>query len=75
MEQDGSTSAAGGSSKQLKQRIFYLENAIKDSEKERSELKVRATMAEQQLKTLQEHFNKTTHEYQKKIIELKKNNN
>jgi len=30
--------------KQLKQRIMYLENAIRDLEKERSELKVRATM-------------------------------
>ncbi len=32
----------------------------------------RATMAEEQLKQLQEHLNKTTQEYTKKIHELKK---
>ncbi len=58
--------------KQLKQKVFYLENAIKDLEKERSELKVRATMAEQQLKTLQEHYNKATHDYERRINELKR---
>ena len=51
---------------------MYMENSVKELEKERSELKVRATMAEQQLKTLQEHYNKATHDYQKKIMELKK---
>ena len=51
---------------------MYLESALRDLEKERSELKVRATMAEQQLKTLQEHYNKANQDYQKKILELKK---
>jgi len=51
---------------------MHLENAIRDLEKERSELKVRATMAEQQLKTLQEHYNKATQDYQKKMNEIKK---
>ena len=51
---------------------MHLENAIRDLERERSELKVRATMAEQQLKTLQEHFNKSTQDYQKKVQELKR---
>jgi hypothetical protein len=32
-------------------------------EKERSELMVRATMAEEQLKALQEHLQKTTQDY------------
>ena len=29
-------------------------------------------MAEQQLKTLQDHYNKTTQDYQRKIVELMK---
>jgi len=58
--------------KQLKQRIMYLENAIRDLEKERSELKVRATMAEQQLKTLQDHYDKATKEYQRNMVSMKK---
>ena len=33
---------------------------------------VRATMAEEQLKSLQEHLGKVTLDYQKKIVELKK---
>ena len=32
-------------------------------EKERSELLVRSTMAEEQLKALQEHLNKATYDY------------
>jgi len=43
-------------------------------EKERSELLVRSTMAEEQLRALQEHLNKTTLEYQRKIVELQKSN-
>ncbi len=51
---------------------MYLEAGVRELEKERSELKVRSTMAEQQLKTLQEHYNKATQDYQKKIMEMKK---
>ena len=51
---------------------MLLESSIKDLEKERSELTVRATMAEQQLKTLQDYFKRTTQEYQAKIVELKR---
>lgn len=58
--------------RQLRQKIMCLEGSVKDLEKERSELAVRATMAEQQLKTLQEYFKKMTQEYQSKILELKK---
>lgn len=49
-----------------------MESSVKEVEKERSELKVRATMAEQQLKTLQEHYNKASQDFQRKISELKK---
>jgi len=45
---------------------------MKGFEKERTELMVRATMAEEQLKNLQEHLRTTTQEYSKKIYELKK---
>ena len=51
---------------------MFLENSLRDVEKERSEFAVRATMAEQQLKTLQDCFAKTTQDYQKKIVELKR---
>lgn len=53
-------------------QIIYLENSVKEIEKERSELKVRATMAEQQLKTLQDHYNKASQDYQKKMMEMKR---
>jgi hypothetical protein len=33
---------------------------------------VRATMAEEQLKSLQEHLNKVTQDYQKKIMDMKR---
>ena len=67
IDQDAAGPSSGGTIKQLKQRILYLEAALRDLEKERSELKVRAAMAEQQLKTLQDHYNKTTQDYQRKI--------
>jgi len=41
-------------------------------EKERSELSVRATMAEEQLKNLHEHMNTSIQNYQRKIAELKR---
>lgn len=42
--------------------MFY-EKQGKQLEKERSELMVRCTMAEEQLKTIQEHLSKTTKDY------------
>eukprot|EP01022_Parablepharisma_sp_SALTPOND_P008815 TRINITY_DN136_c0_g6_i1.p4 TRINITY_DN136_c0_g6~~TRINITY_DN136_c0_g6_i1.p4 ORF type:complete len:619 (+),score=132.25 TRINITY_DN136_c0_g6_i1:11833-13689(+) len=72
LEQDAAGPSSGGTIKQLKQRIMYLENAVHDLEKERSELKVRATMAEQQLKTLQGYYNKATQDYQRRLLEMKK---
>ena len=51
---------------------MYYEKNMKAFEKERTELMVRATMAEEQLKNLQEHLRTTTQEYSKKIYELKK---
>jgi len=56
----------------LKQKIYFLEKTISQIEKERSELSVRATMAEEQLKSFQELMNSTTGQYQKKILELNK---
>jgi len=56
----------------LRQKIVYLENALREIEKERSEYKVKATMAEEQLNTLQEYYKKSTQDYQKKIKDLKK---
>jgi len=51
---------------------MYLEGAIKEVEKERSDLLVRATMAEQQFKTLQDHFKRMSQDYETKILGLKK---
>ena len=41
-------------------------------ERERSELSVRATMAEEQFKTMEAQLQKTTLNYQKKIAQLTK---
>jgi Skp family chaperone for outer membrane proteins len=45
---------------------------MRQLEKERSELSVRATMAEEQLKNLHEQMNTSIQNYQRKISELKK---
>lgn len=60
----------GGNSRVLQQRLNYLEEVLKKLEKERSELSVRATMAEEQLKSMQEHMDNTVQNYQRKISEL-----
>ena len=53
-------------------QIFHYEKTLGQLEKERSELSVRATMAEAQLQNLTEHLTTNTHSYQKKIFEMKK---
>ena len=58
--------------KYLKQKILFLEKSVQQLEKERSEFSVRATMAEEQLNSLQEHMSENTKQYQKKILELSK---
>ena len=58
--------------KAMKMKISFLEKTIEELEKERSELNMRCTMAEEQLKNFQEMFNSTTQGYQKKILELNK---
>jgi len=58
--------------KYLKQKILFLEKTVQQLEKERSEFSVRATMAEEQLSSLQEHMSENTKQYQKKILELSK---
>lgn len=58
--------------KAMKMKIQFLEKTIEELEKERSELNMRCTMAEEQLKNFQEMFNSTTQGYQKKILELNK---
>lgn len=59
-----------GGSRNLQQKLMYLEDALRRVEKERSELSVRATMAEEQLKNMQDHMNSSIQNYQKKIAEL-----
>ena len=71
MKDDSSSSTLENSSA-LKQKIYFLEKTINQIEKERSEFSVRATMAEEQLKSFQEMMNSTTGQYQKKILELNK---
>ena len=56
----------------LQQKVKYLEEVLKKLERERSELSVRATMAEEQLKNLQDHMNSSIQNYQRKISELNK---
>ncbi len=49
-----------------------MEKTLAQLEKERSELSVRTTMAEEQLRNLNEHLQTTTVSYQKKIFDMKK---
>ena len=72
MLNDESAGPQSGNTKYLRNKIFHLEKTLGQLEKERSELSVRATMAEEQLKNMQEHLGTTTHSYQRKIFEMKK---
>ena len=47
-----SSGPQSGNAKYLKNKIFHLEKALAQIEKERSELSVRAAMAEEQLKNI-----------------------
>ena len=70
--EDNSAGPQSGNAKYLKTKLFHLEKELGKIEKERSALSVRATMAEEQLRILQENLSTMQHEYQKKIFELKK---
>ena len=69
---DPAPGGGGGDTRLQQQKISYLEDMLRKLEKERSELSVRATMAEEQLKNLHEHMNSSIQNYQRKIAELKK---
>mmetsp|Transcript_1356 Transcript_1356/g.1426 ORF Transcript_1356/g.1426 Transcript_1356/m.1426 type:complete len:109 (-) Transcript_1356:91-417(-) len=56
----------------LKRKIYFLEKTLEQVEKERSELSMKCTMSEEQLKRLQEQMNVSVQTSQRKIIELKK---
>jgi hypothetical protein len=71
MNEDSAAPTSGGA-KALKNKVFHLEKSMAELEKERSQLQVKATMAEEQLKNLQDHMTTSTHGYQKKIFEMKK---
>lgn len=60
---EDSAAPTSGNAKYLKNKIFHLDKTLSQLEKERSELSVRATMAEEQLKNLQEHLTTNTHSY------------
>lgn len=51
-----SAGPGSGGTKYLKNKIFHLEKTLSQLEKERSELSVRATMAEEQVKQMQEYM-------------------
>merc|ERR1712039_53970 len=53
------------------QRLAFLEKATRTLEAERSELFVRATVAEEQLTQLQRHLKEMTESYQMQILKLK----
>ena len=54
----------------LRQKIYHFEKTVQKLEKERSELQVRAVMAEEQLKVLQTHLQQQTLSQVRKIQEL-----
>jgi len=72
MLNDESAGPQSGNAKYLRNKVFHLEKTLGQLERERSELSVRSTMAEEQLKNMQEHLSTSTHSYQKKIFEMKK---
>lgn len=53
------------------QRLAFLEKSVRSLEAERSELLVRATVAEEQLKQLQKHLKEMMEDYQMQIMNLK----
>jgi coiled-coil domain-containing protein 78 len=63
MINEDSAAPTSGNTKYLKNKIFHLEKTLGQLEKERSELSVRTTMAEEQLKNLSEHLTTNTHAY------------
>jgi len=58
--------------KAMQQRMEFLDRSTKDLEAERSELLVRATVAEEQLVQLQKHLKELTAQYQAQIVQLKR---
>jgi hypothetical protein len=63
MVNDESAGPQSGNTKYLRNKIFHLEKTLGQLEKERSELSVRSTMAEEQLKNMQEHISTQSHSY------------
>jgi len=63
MLNDESAGPQSGNAKYLRNKVFHLEKTLGQLERERSELSVRSTMAEEQLKNMQEHLSTSTHSY------------
>ena len=49
-----------------------MEKSLSELEKERSEFSARATVAEEQVKSMQELMSKSTTQYQRKIAQLQR---
>jgi kinesin family protein 11 len=69
-QRDSKDGSKNGNNRNLQQRLVYLEEVLRKLEKERSELSVRATMAEEQLKNMQDLMDSTVQNYQRKLTEL-----
>lgn len=69
---EDSAGPSSGNAKYLKNKIFHLEKTLSQLEKERSELSVRATMAEQQVQSMQEYMTQAQQTYKKKEFDMKK---
>ena len=61
-----------GDSKLLSKKVNYLEQFLSQIQKEISQLQVRSAMAEEQVRSLNQIINNSTHNYSKQMIELKK---
>ena len=70
-DKGGSAAPSSGNVKALQGKIKHYEKMLAQLEKERSELKTRATMAEAQNKALQGHLSQQAQTYQRKIAEMK----
>lgn len=70
-EKSGVSGSAQNNARNLQNKIIYYEKQIQSLEIERSQLLSRATLAEEQLKSLQEQHNKMLKASKTKLAELK----
>ncbi len=62
---EDSAAPSSGNVKYMKQKIYALESSVRQLEKEKVELSIRAKMAEEQLLNMEQNLQGMTQKYQK----------